>query len=100
VPPSVTVPASATSATFSITTSAVTAAIPVTLTATYNGSVTATLTVAPLQVIGLTLNPPTVVGGNISVATVTLNGAAPAGGTRVTLTSGNAAVSSIDAFTI
>ena len=41
------------------------------------------------SVSSLSLNPSTLIGGNTSQATVTLNGQAPAGGATVTLTSSN-----------
>jgi len=90
VPSTVTVPAGATSATFNITTTAVTANTSVTLTGTYNGaSRTATLTVTPppppVSLSSLTVNPTSVTGGSSSTGTVALTGAAPAGGAVVTL---------------
>ncbi len=80
-PASVTVAAGATSAKFTITTSTVAASTAVTITASY-GSVTktATLTVAPIILSGLTLSPASTAGGNTTTASyVTLNGPAPAG---------------------
>ena len=84
VPASVTVAAGATSATFTVTTNAVTASTAVAISATA-GVVTrsATLTVNPasaaVTVSGVTLNPTSVTGGNSSTGTVTLSGPAPSG---------------------
>jgi hypothetical protein len=47
----------------------------------------AALTVTPVKLLSLTLNPATVVGGNGSTATVSLSGPAPAAGILVTLSS-------------
>src|SRR5439155_2726811 len=66
VPPaSVTVPAGATSSpNFTITTSAVSATAPVTISAVYNGvTKTATLTVNPVALLSITLSPASVVRG-------------------------------------
>jgi hypothetical protein len=48
-----------------------------------------------LAVSSLALSPSTVAGGNGSTGTVTLNSAAPTGGTTVTLVSGNSSVASV-----
>ena len=100
VPSSVTVPAGATSATFTVTTSTVAASTSVTISASYGGvSKTAALTVtpsAPPPLSSLALNPASVVGGaQSSTGTVTLSGPAPAGGAQVTLSSSNTAVASV-----
>jgi hypothetical protein len=89
VPPSVTVAANATTATFPITTKPAIAVTAVTITATYNGvAKTATLTVnPPATLAALTMNPATMVFGTISTGTVTLTSAAPAGGAVVALAS-------------
>jgi hypothetical protein len=91
VPASVTVLAGATTATFTVTTSTVGSAVVVTITAAYNGSKTATLTINPPPVTGLSLNPTPVVGGNNSTGTVTIQANAPTGGVVVNLSSNNAA---------
>src|SRR5205085_2595395 len=89
VPPSVPVAAGATSATFAVTTKAVTTVTQANITATCVGaSRTATLTVNP-PLVGVTLNPAAVKGGVGSTGTVTLGAAAPAGGAVVTLASNN-----------
>jgi LmbE family N-acetylglucosaminyl deacetylase/lysophospholipase L1-like esterase len=92
VPASVTVAAGAASATFLVTTSAVTASTGVTISASYGGATpTAPLTVTPASASALALNPTSVVGGNPSTGTVTLSGPAPTGGAAVALSSNNPA---------
>jgi len=100
VPSSVTVAAGATSATFSISTSAVTASTTVTISASYAGvTKTALLTVNPVPppaptLSSLTLNPSTVVGGlQSSTGKVTLSAPAPAGGATIILSSNSGAAS-------
>lgn len=96
VPPSVTIPGGATTATFTVNTSGVAASNTVTIFASYAGQTqTASLTVIPLIISSLTLNPTSVTGGNPSFATVTLNGPAPAGGVQVTLSSSDPSVASV-----
>jgi hypothetical protein len=102
VPASVTIAAAATSATFAVTTSSVTANTPVTLTATYNGtSTTATLTVTPVPppvtLQSVSVNPTSVPGGTTSQGTVTLSSGAPAGGIVVFLSSSNTAAAGVPA---
>src|SRR5215470_2767767 len=83
VPAAVTVPAGATSASFAVTTNIVTAVTQVNITATSVGaSRIVTLTLNP-ALVGVTVNPATVTGGNGSTGTVTLGSAAPAGGAVV-----------------
>ncbi len=97
VPSSVTVPAAATSAAFTVSTSVVTASSAVTISAAYGGATrTASLAVTPAApppptLASLGLNPSSVTGGNSSTGTVTLSGAAPAGGATVALSSSNGA---------
>jgi hypothetical protein len=92
VPSSVTVAANATSATFTVTSLAVTTSQPVTITASYNGSASAVLTVDPPPVLSrITLSPTSLVGGNSAVGTATLNSAAPPSGMVVSLQSNSAA---------
>ena len=50
---------------------------------------------APLALSGLSLAPASLVGGNSSIATVTLSAPAPSGGAVVTLTSSNTAVATV-----
>jgi Beta-propeller repeat len=97
VPASVTVAAGATTATFAITSNAVTAGTVATITATYDGISRADgLVVNPLLG-SLTLNPVVLTGGTGSTGTVTLTAPAPAAGTVVTLTSANANAATVPA---
>jgi hypothetical protein len=97
VPASVTIVAGSRSATFTITTTPVTANTSVTISATYGVTRTTTLTVNAPTLSSLTRSPTSVVGGNNSTGTVTLNGAAPAGGAVVTLSSSNTAAAQVPA---
>ncbi len=100
VPSTVTVPAEATTATFTATTSPVGSNTPVILTALLDDvSRTATLTVttAATALSGVSVSPASVVGGASSTGTVTLSGPAPAGGAAVTLTSSNTAAAQVPA---
>jgi len=96
----VSVPFGQTTATFTISTLAVTAARTVTITATYQGvgSQSATLTVNP-QTVGqlqsVTVSPTQVTGGASVTGTVTLSGPAQAGGQVVVLRTSNALVASV-----
>ena len=84
---SVTVAAGATSATFAVTTSEVTVPTQANITATCLGASTnSTLTLNP-RLVGVSVFPAAVTGGDGSTGTVTLGSAAPAGGAVVTLTS-------------
>jgi hypothetical protein len=77
VPASVTVPAGATSAKFTVGTALF--ASTTTITATYNGvNKTAILTSVDPVVVALTCNPNPVFAGNTTICTVTLNGIVPA----------------------
>jgi hypothetical protein len=93
----VTVAAGATTASFTVTTKAVANSTTVSITASYGGGApqTASLTVIPPVLVSLTLNPSTVTGGNSSVGTVTLNGAAPPGGAAVSLSSSDTSVATV-----
>jgi uncharacterized repeat protein (TIGR03803 family) len=98
VPGKVAITEGNTTTSFAITTQAVTANTNVVITATVNGvSQHATLTLTPqapaITISSFTLNPTSVVAGNSSQGTVTLNNAAPSGGQAVTFTSSNAAAS-------
>jgi hypothetical protein len=95
----VTVPQGATSATFTVDTNIVTSTATVVISATYGGntaSANLTITSRP-AVVSLTLNPNAVLGGASSTATVTLNQAAPNGGTVVNLASANTSVATVPA---
>jgi hypothetical protein len=97
LPTSVTVAAGRTTATFTITTTPVTAQTAVVITATAGAiSKSATLTVTPPALSGFSLSPTSVTGGANSTGTVTLNGRAPSNIT-VNLTSANPAVASVPA---
>jgi hypothetical protein len=91
VPASVTVAPGATTATFTVTTTPVAVATSVTVSAVYKVTRTAALTINPPSVSGLSLSPSTVIGGSSSTGTVTLNGAAPSGGTTVSLSDNSSA---------
>ena len=98
VPATVTIAAGQTTATFSITTTAVSTATPATITASYSGSNgSATLTVNPAAISTVSLSPTTVTGGTGSTGTVTLTGVAPNGGLVVTLGGNNTAVAAVPA---
>src|SRR5207244_116333 len=74
VPASVTIAAGAASATFSIVTSAVAASTPVTISASYGVTKTASLTVLPPVPSALNVSPANVTGGvDGATGTVTLN---------------------------
>ena len=98
LPPSVTVPAGQSSATFSITTSPVGASSAVTITASYlSGSRSATLTVTPAVLTAVSVAPASVAGGTPSTGTVSFNGSAPAAGRIVTLSSSNSSAATVPA---
>ncbi|MFM7187711.1 MAG: multicopper oxidase domain-containing protein, partial [Armatimonadota bacterium] len=93
VPPTVLVPAGATSAAFNITTAAVVATTNVVITASGGGrSRTATLAVTPQKVTALAVTPVSVVGGGTITGTVTIGGPAAAGGFVVSLAASKPAV--------
>jgi len=92
------VAANATTATFTVTSKAVSAQASPQITGTLNGSASATLTVNPPTVLSVSLNPTTVAGGSTnSTGTVTLTGPAPSGGISVALSSGNTAAATVPA---
>ncbi len=101
VPDSVFVPVGSSSVQFPITTTAPGVSTSVTITATRGGVTrTSVLTVnpsGPVTLSAVSLNPTSVTGGNPSTGTVTLSGAAPAGGTAVTLSSSNTAAANVPA---
>jgi len=90
-----TIPAGQASAQFSIATSTVTTVQTVTITAQGNGATqTAMLEVDPassVQLTNLLVTPASVQGGHAASATVSLSGAAPAGGATVQVSSDNSA---------
>jgi len=91
VPASVTVAAGQTSATFTATTAPVTQTTAVSISASTAGTTVSTnlFLIVSSAVSSVTLNPSTVTGGVSSIATVTLNSAAPTGNAVVTLASSN-----------
>lgn len=98
VPASMVVTAGTTSRAFTFTSSGVAANTNVVITATAGGaSATDTVTVQRAILAELTFNPNVVVGGNNSVATLTLNGRAPTGGLDITLASGNPTLAQVPA---
>ncbi len=101
VPGSVLVSQGSTSATFGITTSAVTTQTLATLSASYSGVTrTTTFTVNPAAsaaLATLSLNPTSVKGGGSVTGTVTLTAPAPINGAVVMLTSSNPALASAPA---
>jgi hypothetical protein len=97
VPASITVPAGSTSASFTVTTSAVGSSTSVTVTATLASlTTTAILTVDP-ALSALSVSPASVVGGDPSTGSVTLAAAAPAGGAVVSLSSSDTSVATVPA---
>lgn len=101
VPASVTVPANASMANFTVTTSPVSSHTAGNISASYNGvttSTTITLTApATAGLSSLILNPTTVTGGATSIGTVTFSAPAPSGGLLVNLTSSNSNRASVPA---
>jgi len=91
VPTSVTVPAGQTSISFTATTSPVAKDTNAIVTAVYGTTKTAPLTVKAPILVGLILNPSTVVGMYSSQATATISNAAPASGLVLQLSSTNPA---------
>ena len=86
----VVIPAGATSATFYVQAANVTANGTANITATYNGDVkTAAMTVSAPILTGLSASPSTVVVGQTTQLTVTLDGNAGTGGVSVAVTSSN-----------
>ena len=88
VPATVTVPDGRNSALFAIKTSTVTSQAVATITASAGSiSETASLTVNPLTVSSISVNPSDIVGGKTALGVVQLNGSAGKGGVVVTLSS-------------
>jgi hypothetical protein len=93
VPASVVVPATQSSASFSISTTAVGTTTVGSISASYDGVVKSTaVTVTPPALASLRVSPSTVVGGTTVIGTVTLPAPAPAGGALVTLQSSKPAI--------
>jgi FG-GAP-like repeat len=105
VPASVTVPAGAFSATFTVSTASVTASTSLTITGAFGGVTrSATLTVTPppppIGPASLGVSPATIEGGNPVTGTVFLSVGAPAGGLVVSLSSSNTAAATVPATMI
>jgi hypothetical protein len=93
VPSFVLVPSGKTTATFTITTSKVTASKNVVITASANGTEkTATLGVRILTIASITFNPSSIEGGGKANGLLTLTDVAPVGGLTVALSSDKAGV--------
>jgi probable HAF family extracellular repeat protein len=100
-PSAVTVPAGASSRTFTITTRTVTTNVSGTVSASYGGvSKALALTVRPIRVKTVTLAPNPATGGATVAGTLTLECAAPASGVVVTLSSSNGAVAAPTVSTV
>ena len=97
VPASVTVAANATTATFTVTTSSVASNTLLTISGAYGVTQSASFLVLSAVLGSVALNPTSVVGGTSSIATLILNGPAPAGGALVTLSSSNVAAAQVPA---
>jgi hypothetical protein len=101
LPSTVTVPAGATSATFTVGTTSTTSTKQATIHALLNTTWGAVLTVTagsstpPPTLSSISLSPSTVVGGNTSQGTATLTSAAPSGGTLVSLSSSNTSAATV-----
>jgi Bacterial Ig domain len=100
VPASVTVSAGATTATFTVTTSPVANVVTVMITGVYGATQIQTLTITPPTLSSVTLNPTSVLGGNSSIGTATLNGAAPSGGVTVALSANSASAQTPTSVTV
>ena len=87
VPSTVTIPSGQNVAYFNIATTVLAANHTATIGASLNGSSkTASLSVIGPTLVSLSLNPTTIVAGNVSAGTVTISGPAPSGGISVSLT--------------
>lgn len=98
VPASVTIPEGGSSATFDVTTTAVTASTTANITGVYNGvSRVSSLTINPTALDSMSVEPDDVAGGTYASAVVTLSAPAPAGGAVITLESGNPSIVTVPA---
>lgn len=96
VPPSITVPAGASSATFTAQTSPETVDVGPTVTASAPGSVSVSARLTVLTILrSVTVTPTSIVGGQTGQGTVTLGAPAPAGGAVVELSTGYNEVATI-----
>lgn len=87
VPPSVTVSPGASSANFSVRTTAVPTQASAIVNASLGRSASTTLSILPPSLVAVQLNPVKVIGGAVSTGTVVLNVTAPPEGVTVTLAS-------------
>ncbi len=93
VPSPVTIPAGATSTTFTVSTVAVASDRTASISAARNGiSKSATLSLTAPTLVSAAFSPSTIVGGTTGNGTVTISSPAPVGGLTVTLASDNSAV--------
>ncbi len=95
VPASVLVPAGASSANFAVSTGPVSAVTNVSITANYNGSQSAALTINPPALASIQLSSSEVIGGASLTATAVLTGQAPQGGVTVALSADQPVVGGI-----
>lgn len=96
VPSVITIPAGYSGVSFPISTAGVTNLTTTLISATAaKATKTATLTVKPAVIAGISLSPNSVVGGNSTGLRVYLNGVAPASGFDVTLSSTSSAISNM-----
>lgn len=99
VPATVTVPSGQNSATFTVATNSVGTPQSVTVTANLDGDTrTSTLSINPMSLLSVSINPNDLDGGNPAVGTVTLSAPAPSGGSRVTLLSTRPTAVKVPAF--
>ncbi len=98
VPSSVTVPAGSKIVKFPISTYPTNENANIAISASFGGSTkSASLTVAPPNILSVTLKPNPVVGGNSVIGTVKLTGIAPSAGVFVNLTSSVPSIASVPA---
>ncbi len=95
VPTTVTIPGGSASSTFAVTTSVVSTQVAASISATYNGTQSATLTINPIAIAVVSVNPTMLVGGTSSIGTVTLNGVASSGAVVVSLLSSNTSAATV-----
>ena len=98
VPASVNVPQGQTSATFAVTTFAVSAPATATVTASRSGVTrTATLNLHPASLTGLSISPQSIPAGTTATGTLTLDGPAGPAGATIALASSDTAVATVPA---
>ena len=93
VPSSVTIAEGSTDGAFAVTTTSVSTAATVQITATYNGvNQSALLRIYPVNLEGISVEPEHLVGGASATARIELIDLAPAGGATISLDSGNTSI--------